>query len=299
MRIRSNKNRIGIVKVEGVITDGASVGTDRAKVIAALKEAERRGTKGIVLRVNSPGGTVAACQEIYMAVGRMLEKGIPVVASMGDMAASGGVYISMAASEVVANPGTITGSIGVIIRGNDLSSIYQRFGVSPKVVKSGDHKDMLASYRSFSPEELSLLQGVIDDSYQQFVEAVATGRKKSPDEIRKIADGRIFTGRQASQYGLVDHLGDLDLAVERAGALAGIKGKPKTLTIEPHKGWIAKLFSPIFGGLLNFLAARIAAPILMGAAHGYEGSVPAGLAGYVSDGSRDEFSIPMWILPRF
>jgi protease-4 len=158
MRIlKRSKNRIAVVKIDGVISDSDSYGTDRAKIVGSLEEAVRRKARGIVLRVNSPGGTVAACQEIFAAVERMKGKSIPVVASMGDIAASGGVYVSMAASEIIASPGTITGSIGVIIKGNDLSALYNKVGVLPKVVKSGAHKDMLATYRSFSPEEQALL----------------------------------------------------------------------------------------------------------------------------------------------
>ena len=244
---RRPKNRVAVVKIEGLISDSDSVGTDRARIVACLAEAERRRVRAIVLRVNSPGGTVAACQEVFAAVTRLKDKGVPVVASMGDMAASGGVYVSMAATEIVANAGTITGSIGVIIRGNDLSSLYQKVGVSPKVVKSGAHKDMFASYRSLSPEEQALLQGLIDDSYDQFVETIAEARRRPRGDIEPIADGRILTGRQAQKAGLVDFLGDMDFAVERAGKLAGIAGKPKTLPIVPRRNFRQRLLSPILG----------------------------------------------------
>src|SRR5262249_36348699 len=169
---RRAKNRIALIKVEGVISDSDSYGTDRARIVASLKEAERRKARGIVLRVNSPGGTVAACQEIFAAVEGAKAEWIPIVASKGEIAATGGAYVSMAASEILASPGTVTGSIGVIIKGNDLSALYNRVGVSPKVIKSGAHKDMMATYRSLSPEEQALLQGVIDDSHDQFVETV-------------------------------------------------------------------------------------------------------------------------------
>jgi protease-4 len=266
---RRSRNLVAVVKVEGVISDSDSVGTDRARIVACLKEAERRGAKAVVLRVNSPGGTVAACQEIFSAIARLKERGVPVVASMGDMAASGGVYISMAATEIVANAGTITGSIGVIIKGNDLSSLYEKVGVQPKVVKSGAHKDMFATYRPLSPEEQALLQGVIDDSYDQFVEVITTARQKPRSDIEAIADGRILTGRQAHGAGLIDLLGDMEAAIERAAKLAGLEGKPRVLPITPGKSFWQRLLRPILGGSA------------------------AGL--FVSSTPR----IPMWILPDF
>jgi protease-4 len=244
---RSNR-RIAVVKVEGVIADSDAFAGGRAKVIAALKEAERKKARAVVLRVNSPGGSVAACQEIFSSVARLKGKGIPVVASMGDVAASGGVYISMAANEVIANAGTVTGSIGVIIRGSDLSHLYDKLGISPKVVKSGPHKDMLATYRSFSKDEESLLQDVINDTHAQFVEAVARSRNRPQADIEYIADGRILTGRQALEAGLIDGLGDLEHAIGRATALAGIAVKPEILSIQPRKSLIQRALGP-FGRL--------------------------------------------------
>jgi protease-4 len=241
---RSN-NRVAVVKIDGIISDNDSVGAGRAKIVASLKEAQRRKARAIVLRVNSPGGSVGACQEIFAVVSKIKEKGTPVVASMGDIAASGGVYVSMAASEIFANPGTVTGSIGVIIRSSNLSTLYQKVGVSPKVIKSGPHKDMLATYREFSEQEQALLQGVINDTHSQFVDAVATSRKRPFNEIEQIADGRILSGRQAKDAGLVDSLGGLDSAIERASQLASIQGKPRVFVIQPRKGFLQRLLSPI------------------------------------------------------
>jgi protease IV len=278
---RRTKNRIAIVKIDGVISDSDSYGTDRAKIVASLEEARSRKARGIVLRVNSPGGTVAACQEVFAAVERMKGKSIPVVASMGDIAASGGVYVSMAASEIIASPGTITGSIGVIIKGNDLSVLYNRVGVSPKVVKSGAHKDMMATYRSLSEEEQALLQGLINDTHDQFVETVAIARKKPRDEIDRIADGRILTGRQAHTSGLVDALGDLESAVERAAKLAGLREKPKVLVIQPHKSFWQRLLRPFLGG-----SGFAFIPPLLGNSTSLEYTAPP-------------LPIPMWIMPGF
>lgn len=237
-------NKIATVKIEGIISDSDLLGTSRAKIIESLKEAERRKARALVVRINSPGGTVAACQEIFYSISRLRQKGLPVVASMGDVAASGGVYISMAANQIVASPGSVTGSIGVIMRSSDLSDLYQKIGVSPKVVKSGPHKDMLATYRSFSEEERKLLQDLINDTHDQFVEAVAAARNKPRSEVEAIADGRILTGRQAFQLGLVDMLGDMESAVELAASLAGIK-EPKLMPIRPRRRWRPRLFAPI------------------------------------------------------
>ncbi|HKF54077.1 MAG TPA: signal peptide peptidase SppA [Blastocatellia bacterium] len=277
---RRSRNRIALIKIEGVISDSDSYGIDRATIVEALKEAQRRKARGIVLRVNSPGGTVAACQDIFAAVERVKEKSIPVVASMGDMAASGGVYVSMAATEIVASPGTITGSIGVIIKGNDLSALYDKVGVSPKVVKSGAHKDMMATYRPLSSEEQALLQGVIDDSHDQFVERVAASRKRPRSEIERIADGRILTGRQAHASGLIDSLGDLEAAVERAAQLAGVKEKPRLIEIRGHRSLRQRLLRPFFG------MSRFGLHSLVSSSSSIEYAAPP-------------FPIPMWIMPGF
>jgi protease-4 len=267
MRVfRRSRNTIAVVKIEGIISDSDVIGAGRMKVVSALKEAERKKARAVVLRINSPGGSVAACQEVYLSVLRLKEKGIPVVASMGEVAASGGVYVSMAANEIIANPGTITGSIGVIIRSSDLSNLYNKVGVSPKVVKSGPHKDMLSTYRSFSSDEQAILQDLINDSHDQFVETVTAARKKSRDEVEQIADGRIMTGRQALQVGLIDSLGDMEMAIERAAALANIEGKPRLIVIRPKRSLRQKLFSRFFS-----LAQTIAVDPLAG--------------------------IPLWILP--
>ena len=244
---RKSNSRVAIVKVEGVIADSDTFGAGRSKILAALKEAERRKARAIVLRVNSPGGSVAACQEIFASIEQIKEKGVPIIASMGDIAASGGVYISMAANEIFANPGTLTGSIGVIIKSNDLSQLYDKVGVSPKVVKSGPHKDMLATYRSFSKDEELLLQNVIDDTYNQFVEVVASSRNIPRSDISLVADGRIMTGRQAKEAGLVDSLGGLDMAVKRASSLAGVSGEPQIFSIQPRRSLLQRLLRPMTG----------------------------------------------------
>lgn len=247
-RLRGRSNRIALIRIDGVISDGEGLGSGRAKIVSALKEAERKRAKAVVVRINSPGGSIAACQEIFAALQRLRRKRIPVVASLGDVAASGGIYVSMAAEEIFASPGTVTGSIGVIIRSTNLSDLYEKIGVSAKVVKSGPHKDMLATYRPLSPDEQALLQEVIDDGHNQFVDAVATARNRPRSDVAGIADGRILTGRQALEAGLVDCLGDLDSAVERAAALAGIEGKPRLLVLGPRRTLLQRLLRPLGAG---------------------------------------------------
>jgi protease-4 len=186
---------------------------------------------------------VGDSQEIHSALLRLREKGCRVVASFGNISASGGVYIGVAAETILANPGTITGSIGVILRGNNLSKLLKRIGVSFETVKSGLYKDILSPDRALTDAERELLQSLIDSSYDQFVEAVATGRGLDQTLVRGFADGRVFSGAQAKQLGLVDALGDEETARRLAAELAGLdpeKTRPITFGSPPKR----------FGGLL-------------------------------------------------
>jgi|DewCreStandDraft_5_1066085.scaffolds.fasta_scaffold00299_3 protease-4 len=238
------KNRVALVSIEGIITD-TPFGASREQILAALECAERMKARALVVRINSPGGTVGACQEIHRAIRRVRERRkIPVVASLGDVAASGGVYVAVACEKIVANPGTITGSIGVILKTNNLRGLYQKLGIEAEVVKSGPYKDALSTFRPLTEEERALLQEVIDDTYAQFVEAVARGRGLTPAEVRAFADGRIFTGQQAKAYGLVDELGNVQRAVEVAAEMAGIVGEPVVVEVTPkRRGLLARLFA--------------------------------------------------------
>ena len=174
------------------------------------------------MRIDSPGGTVGDSQEIYHALLRLQDKSIPIVASFGNISASGGVYIGMGAQHIVANPGTITGSIGVILRGNNLERLLDRIGVSFKVIKSGPYKDILAFDRELTDAEKSILQELIDVSYGQFVRTVANARGLTEEVVRGFADGRIFTGEQALELGVVDRLGTEEDARRWAAELAGL-----------------------------------------------------------------------------
>ncbi len=207
---------------------GSIAGETRKRVLEALKTVEERKFPALLLRIDSPGGTVGDSQEIYSALKRLREK-VKIVASFGNISASGGVYIGMGAEHIVANPGTITGSIGVIIRGNNIERLLEKVGVSFEVIKSGPYKDILAFDRGLTDPEQQILQDLIDTSYQQFVETVAQARSLAVEKVKSFADGRVFTGQQALELGLVDRLGTEEDARRLAAELAGLTRKKPSL----------------------------------------------------------------------
>jgi protease-4 len=191
------------------------------------KYRESPSVKGIVLRIESPGGGVSASQEIYEEVKKTRDSGKPVVVSMGSVAASGGYYVSCGATKIVANPGTVTGSIGVISQFMNFNQLMGKVGVGTTTVKSGKFKDTGNPYREMTEEEKKYFQETIDDVYQQFLSVVETERKIPHDAAKKLADGRIFTGKKAYELGLVDTLGTYEDAISLAAHLAKISGTPK------------------------------------------------------------------------
>jgi len=245
----------GISKVFNKPVDGLEIGSEKVAVIrvkGVIRDADRylelldrveknRSIKAVILRVNSPGGVVGACQEIHDKVVEVAEKK-PVVVSMESVAASGGLYISVGATKIVANPGTITGSIGVILQAYNVSDLIKKIGIKVITVKSGPYKDLLNPFEEPNPKQIAVVQKLIDDSYMQFVRAVAKGRKLPVEEVKKFADGRIFTGEEAKKLGLVDYLGNFDRAVEIAKEL-GKCPKAKVVFVKEKKG----LFERIFG----------------------------------------------------
>lgn len=232
---RSRKS-IARIEVNGVI--GAAT---RKRLLEALKEIEERQFPALLLRIDSPGGTVGDSQEIYTALHRLQEK-LKIVASFGNISASGGVYIGMGAHHIMANPGTITGSIGVILRGNNLERLLDRVGVSFKVIKSGPYKDILAFDRELTEDEKTILQELIDVSYGQFVKTVAEARRLSEDTVRSFADGRIFTGEQAVSLGVVDRLGSEEEARRWAAELVGLDPeKAPCITLGEKKSGLRRL----------------------------------------------------------
>lgn len=224
------RGSVGVVEVNGVILDSK-------KTLAKLEKfEENEQVKAVVVRLNSPGGAVAPSQEIYQAVKNYKK---PLVVSMGSIAASGAFYVACGAKKVYANPGTMTGSIGVIMEFANLEKLYQWAKIQRYVVKTGKFKDVGAEYREMTPEEKGLIQRMVDDVLGQFKSAIATGRKLSMEQVTQVADGRIFSGSQAKEAHLVDELGTITDAIQEAAKLGGIKGKPSVVYGERQKrGWM-------------------------------------------------------------
>lgn len=222
-----NTPGVGLVEVRGMITDSK----EPIRQLRHFLKADQ--VKAVVLRVDSPGGVVGPSQEIYEEVRKLAAKK-KVVVSMGSLAASGGYYIATPATLIYANPGTITASIGVLIKFSNLEGLFSKLGVSSSTIKTGTYKDAGAPDRQLSAEDRAMFQSLINSTHEQFVRAVAEGRKLPIDEVRKIADGRVLSGEQAKEVKLVDKLGNLQDAIEEAGRLAGISGEPAVL-LPPKK----------------------------------------------------------------
>ena len=227
------KDAVGWVSVRGPIyaSESGKPWERGSEQIARRIEqlAEMKNVKAIVLDINSPGGSVGAVQEIYSRIQRVKrERRIPFIAVFGDIAASGGYYIASACDKIVAHPGTLTGSIGVIFEVSNLEGLFAKIGFKMDPIKSGKHKDIGSPARAMTPQERHILQALIDDAYGQFVQAVADGRKLPVETVKPLADGRIYSGHQALGLHLVDQLGDSRDALMLAARLGGIKdAKPK------------------------------------------------------------------------
>jgi len=214
--------KVAVIEIEGVIADSK-------ETIQQMKTyREDEDIKAIVLRINSPGGGVGPSQEIYQEVKKTV-KIKTVIASMGAVAASGGYYIAAPANGIVANPGTITGSIGVIMGYTNFQEIFKKIGLLPIVIKSGEYKDIGSPLRTMTEEEKKILQKFVDTIHNQFVRDAAKGRNIEIEKMKALADGRIYSGEEAQTLGLVDRLGNLQDAVDWAGKLGGIEGKINTV----------------------------------------------------------------------
>lgn len=229
---------IALLRVEGPIFD-VRWHMDQVRDLM-----EDDGIKAVVLRINSPGGAVAPTQELYTELLKLKEIK-PVVTSMGTVAASGGYYLSCATDWIVSNPGTITGSVGVIMEFTNLEDLFSKLGVSSRTIKSGKFKDTGNPMRPMTDEEETLLQAMIMDTYDQFVEAVLEGRSVDEDKVRPYLDGRVLTGRQAHKLGLVDELGNINDAIEKATEMAGLTEVPEEI-YEPERDRPG-LFTILFG----------------------------------------------------
>jgi len=215
-------DKIAIVEIKGVITQSSGIIEELQLYL------EDEGVKAIILRIDSPGGGVGPAQEIHREILKIKSKK-KVVTSMGSVAASGGYYIACASDLIVANPGTITGSIGVVMQFSNFEELLKKIGIKGVVLKSGEHKDMGSPFREMTSEEKRIMQEVLDNVHQQFIQAVAEGRKLDHSKVVQIADGRILTGEQAKNFSLVDKMGNLQDTIDITAKMVGIEGKPNVL----------------------------------------------------------------------
>lgn len=236
---------VGIVPMYGIIDES----TGRPVIETLERWRDNRSIKAVVIHVNSPGGGTAISQEIHNEILRLREKK-PVVVSMAEVAASGGYYISCAADRIVANPGTVTGSIGVIISFHTFAGVFDKIGIGTETVKSGEFKDVGSYSRDMTEDEKLMLQAVVADSYEQFVEAVVEGRGMEREEVYAVADGSIYTGLQAHNLGLVDSLGGLNDAIRMAGNMAGLGDEPDVVRPrEKRRSYLSDLLSGVLGDI--------------------------------------------------
>ena len=215
--------RIALVEVDGPISDDRKVLDDIARF------RKDRSVRGYVVAINSPGGVVGPAQSIYEELRRLRREGKPVVASIGGTGASGGYYIALGADSIYALPGSLTGSIGVIMEMPDASGLLKKVGLGWNVVKSAEHKDVGSPFRPMTPEDRAVLDSLVSDVYAQFVEVVERERHLSPDRVRALADGRVLSGRQALRGGLIDRTGNLRDALATAGRMAGLGSDPRVV----------------------------------------------------------------------
>lgn len=266
--------RIGVVEVKGTIGDGQG-GADGDKLVKLIRKYDKDDDiKAVVVRIDSPGGAVAPSQEVYAAL-RTLRKKKKVVASMGNLAASGGYYIASAADRIFANPGTLTGSIGVIFMHFNVRGLLETFKVDETTLKSGKFKDTLSPFRPIGESDRQEIQSISDDVYGQFIHDVADGRGLKDNEVRAIAEGRIYTGRRAKELRLVDELGGFDDALRVAWSLAQQSGEPRYQF--PGKDRELSL-RELMRGAFQGAASGAAEGALQGARSGFFGGASAGPA---------------------
>lgn len=248
--------RVAVVELAEPIIDSQDI------VRQFKKYRENRSVKAIVFRVDSPGGGVSASQEIYEEVKKTRQTGKPVIVSMGSVAASGGYYVSCGATKIVANPGTLTGSIGVIFQFLHFGELMNKIGVDASTFKTGKFKDIGSPYRKTTVDEKKFFDQLLADVYDQFVTVVATERKLDRKIVIGYADGRVFTGRQAREYGLVDTLGTYEDAVSIAAKLGEIKGKPKVVKERKIKSFMERMMGETVSELASLKHELLNQPVL-------------------------------------
>jgi protease-4 len=244
--------QIALIRIEGIITSSEEI----TEILTRSNDDDQ--VKAILLRIDSPGGAVVPSQEIYDAVKKIRLAGKKkVVASMGTVAASGGYYIAAASHYIMANPGTLTGSLGVIMEMANFEGLLQKVGVESVVIKSGANKDAGSPFRKMTKAEHLLFQTVLDDVHNQFMQAVADGRSLTMEKVAPLADGRIFTGRQAQKAGLVDGIGNMEDAIAKTAEMAGIHGKPQVVETQKGISFFKMLQGRFLGPSAYFMPVRL------------------------------------------
>ncbi len=255
-KITGAQDTIAIINVNGTMVSGGGTvtsvfsraeGASSGVIMRELREAaEDKSVKAVLLNINSPGGSVTSAEEIAREIDKFKEKSKkPIVAALGDSGASAAYYIAADCDKIYANNSTLTGSIGVYMGGVNLEEIYKKIGITPFLIKSGEHKDIMSSTRPMTAEEKIIIQNMVNEMFEQFLDRVSTGRKKPMAEVRALADGRVYTGKQALNLGLVDEIGNFYDAIDGTAQLAGIQGKPKLKEYGIAKDW-ASLFMDAF-----------------------------------------------------
>ncbi len=251
--ISRSRGNIAVVDIKGVIVSAEKIAGQLTKY------RQRSNIKGMIIRIDSPGGGSAAFQEIYREIRRVRESGIPVVASIASVGASGGYYASLGATKIMANPGSIVGSIGVIVDFPVAVELLNKIGIDVQTVKSGQYKDTGSPYREFTPEDEKRLDFVVQDIFDQFVTTIADERGILKKELLKISDGRIFTGSQAKELSLIDTLGTFEDAVLMIAEMAGIQGRPKLVFSQKQK---KTLFDLLFSDIEEVISLITPIPTL-------------------------------------
>jgi protease-4 len=232
---------VGVLVIDGAIDDS------RQPVAELKRFKEAPWIKALVVRIDSPGGAVAPTQEIFAEI-RKVKASKPVIASMGSMATSGGYYIASACDQIVASPGTLTGSIGVIMQLGNVEELMKKIGIRGYNVKSAPNKDIGSPFQPLSPEGRDILQSLVDNVHGQFVSAVARARDMDEAVVRKLSDGRVYSGAQAKELGLVDEFGTLEDAIELAAKRSGVEGRPAVYYSRPERdSWLDRMFFGVFG----------------------------------------------------
>lgn len=245
-------DQIGIVKIQGSILSSEPILEDLEEISSI------RDLKALILHINSPGGGTAASQELYYAVKRIKEEyDYPVISVLSSLGASGGYYVALATDSIYALPGTLTGSIGVIMDFPQWTEVMDKIGVDMHVVKSGEYKDTGSPFRDFTAEDRRYYQELVDDVYDQFISAVADARSMDKETVKKLSDGRVYTGRQALELGLIDHLGTMEDGIEDLTRQLNLKEKPSI--IRPKKEKIT-FYDVVFGDISRWIGSLIPSP---------------------------------------